>query len=149
MTGCRRILSCVLGLAVAYVIAEASAFVALWVGWGTLPGSYGRLIADQDGLVSQATNTYRWEPHPYLGFRNPERLVDLETVQNLQKPYEEFWVGILGGSFAGMLVGDPLARKLLEEQLSRLPDAAHRKVRLLQLAHGAHKQPQQLLLYTL
>jgi lysophospholipase L1-like esterase len=145
----KRILSSLLGLGVAYLTAEAAAFVTLWIGWGQLPGSYDRFIGAQEGLIAKVTNSYRWDPHPYLGFRNPTRMIDLDTVQNSNKSYDEFWVGILGGSFAGMLAGDPSARSLLETQLGRLPATANRKVRLLQLAHGGYKQPQQLLLYTL
>lgn len=145
----KRILYPLVGLAVAYLIAEASALGALWVAWRQLPWSYDHFIGGQEGLVAKITNSYRWDPHPYLGFRNPTRMLDLDTVQNLVKPNDEYWVGILGGSFAGMLAGDPLAQNLLETQLGRLPATANRKIRILQLAHGGYKQPQQLLLYTL
>ncbi|MCB0384004.1 MAG: hypothetical protein KDD43_01325 [Bdellovibrionales bacterium] len=83
-----------------------------------------------------------------MGFRSLFEAHGLEDIAQ-EKPDDEFWVGVLGGSLAEMFVHDATARRDFELRLSSLPSAEGRKVRVINLAHGGYKQPQQFIMYSL
>lgn len=145
----RPVLFILLALFCSYLLAEVAALVFLWLATGQLPNEYESLILSKKGAVANVDFAYDWNLHPYLGFRDPSRMFDLETVQSNNKPADEFWVGIFGGSVATNLAGDSAVQAILEKELKKLSQIGNRRIRILQLAHGGFKQPQQLITYSL
>lgn len=145
----RPVFFILLALFCSYLLAEMAALVFLWLATGQLPNEYESLILSKKGAVGNVDFAYDWNLHPYLGFRNPSRMFDLERIQVNNKPRDEFWVGVFGGSVAESLVGDSAVQAYLEAELVKFPTVANRRVRLLHLAHGGYKQPQQLITYAL
>ena len=87
--------------------------------------------------------------HPYLGFipapnadRDTAFLFDGEPRPPRRSP-EQFWVGIAGGSVAASFV--EFADSVLVDRLRASPALAGRDVKVVSLAHGGWKQPQQLM----
>ncbi|MCC7405527.1 MAG: hypothetical protein IT288_14105, partial [Bdellovibrionales bacterium] len=145
----RYLLFSFIAMALAYLLSEILSLVVLWAGWGQTPSTYRTFIDNFKNKALHVSFTYDYRAHPYLGFRNPYSLKDLETIQANNKPPEEFWIGVFGGSVAEGFVADQGVRSLFESQLKDLPSVAGRKIRVLELANGGYKQPQQLILYTL
>lgn len=145
----RYVLFSLIALALSFLFCEILSLVVLWVGWRQTPSTYLDFIRGYHSKALHVSFTYDYRAHPYLGFKNPHSMKDLETIQANNKPPEEFWIGVFGGSVAEGFVVDPGVRSLFESQLKDLPSVAGRKIRVLQLANGGYKQPQQTILYTL
>lgn len=131
-----------------YLLAELASLVVLWLFFSSPPSNNVDLIKSYFHPASEVFYSVDWQPHPYLGYRNPNRIQGLEEA-NAHKPTDEYWVGIFGGSFAEMFVTDTPAKSRFEAHLQKYPSAKGKKVRLFNMAHGGYKQPQQSLAYTL
>ncbi len=156
----KHVLLLVGAIGVSLVIGEASAYLAYRIVWGrTLPiETYRRALherAMQDPSLpagKSAANPGEYDEtgypeviHPYLGFvPEPAGGVAATTVadrsQILPRSDDALTVGVFGGSFARDLCH--LADAELLRAL-RLP--ADKKARVVCVAAGGYKQPQQLL----
>ena len=135
-------------MAVAYVICEALALLVLWIFLGAPPFKYLELIKKHESTAAFVFFSYDWKPHPYLGFKSQYEAPGLPEISK-EKPADEYWVGVFGGSLAFMYGRDRDAMQLLEKRLSGLDFTHGKKVRAFNLGHGGYKQPQQFLLYSL
>jgi hypothetical protein len=98
--------------------------------------------------------------HPYLGYTFDPAFNEPQTAANVGLPISswgffdegpplrpgdprEFVVAVVGGSVAGMMAAQ--VGRVFEDALREDPRLAGRRVRLVRLALGGYKQPQQLL----
>lgn len=81
--------------------------------------------------------------HPYFGY------VSSVSSDHLTVPIKpdpgDFVVAVFGGSVASNLVGAPRGGRSLREAIQALPSMVDRRVRVIRMAHGGYKQPQQLI----
>ena len=78
--------------------------------------------------------------HPYYGFTSPAPSNDLNAMPPPQTGSDTVVIALLGGSVARLLTADfrrAVEQYFAEQQLPRRPV-------VLELAHGGHRQPQQL-----
>ncbi len=160
----RRALLSLLVATACWSVVEAASFAGLWLRDGTRPSVAGwraerrRAVASAalaPGVRGAANRDGAVLLHPFLGFTAERRdawgrrfhVDELGFVQAAAPaaagPRGEFRVGILGGSVAQMLAlhhGDSLAMRL-----ERSPALRGRRVRVIDLAMGGYKQPQQLI----
>ena len=85
----------------------------------------------------------KYEPHPYVGHVRPQRLRQLEQFRDDRDP-NEYVIAILGGSvaddFAKYINDNPEYFETLKSLLSTIQD---RQIKIINLAGGGYKQPQQ------
>ncbi len=152
---------------------EALSFVAWWIRTGE-PFTWGAVEARATEVAGSLAPLGRFARkqdartpdrpvialHPYLGFTMDPGRNDPGLLQSLETPVDdlgflgaaeflgprqpgELRVAIVGGSVASMLAlfgGDALA-----DAMEEIPALAQTRVRIVNLAVGAYKQPQQLL----
>jgi hypothetical protein len=154
-------------VALVFGAAEGLGALALWIHVGEAP-SLGALRAEREhtGLLCalKAKNRGRLQViHPYVGYvespesNNPGLLADMEGLQvnelglmgdrpPIERSRDEVVVGITGGSVALFLSIKGAAA--LEEKLHSFPAFRNKKIRIVRLALGGYKEPQQLMLLT-
>ena len=82
-------------------------------------------------------------PHPYVGYVRPNQLRELERLVEGHDP-KAYVIAILGGSvaegFASYVIHHP---ERFEDLRSVIFATGHRRIRVVNLALGGYKQPQQ------
>lgn len=121
----------------------------LYLVYGYYPYKYNAAIKDIQGRINDVTYANPWKEYPYLGYKNPHSMEELSSMINGTKPSSEYWVGIFGGSVAEIFAKNQQAVEDLEKSLSTLSQTKGRKVRVINLAMGGFKQPQQMIGFAL
>ncbi len=104
--------------------------------------SHYRTVYEKDPQLKLLTWTERYSPHPYFGYES-SHLREAEKIL-LEDRTNEFVIGILGGSVASGLANYAQRNPDHFETLSEvLPPLVDKKLRIVNLALGGGKQPQQ------
>jgi hypothetical protein len=115
--------------------------------------AYGLKIMDQD-----FTNFYKSDPalalmtwgdkysrHPYFGYVNSQRMKELEHLHE-NRDVSQYVIAILGGSVAAQLGNYVIKNQKYFEPLRQvIPEIGNRAIRIVNLAFGGYKQPQQFI----
>jgi hypothetical protein len=104
------------------------------------------LPGDVERKKTSATKTPDYDPHPFLGFQNHNRLGNLEHRAATLGPGRpnEFRILIVGGSVAAIFGNT--GRKQFAKRLSASKLLGGRKVVFIREGRASYKQPQQLML---
>jgi hypothetical protein len=140
-------------LRVAVIVALIGAFLGLVEVEATFYVMHGLRITDQD-----FTSFYRSDPalrlltwgdkytrHPYFGYVNLQRMDDLEHLHEDQDD-SQYVIAILGGSVADQFATYVMKHPQYFEQLRQvMPEIGDQAIRIVDLAFGGYKQPQQFI----
>ena len=149
----------------AYVLVEAAAAAVYFASQGKLP-SFAALGAERAAIVAAADRTQAREVgtlpvgnppivyevlHPYLGYvLDPMRTGGFSEygfpdadVKIYPKDPGRVVIAIFGGSFAHGLAAN--TKEVFARELAKSPRFAGKEVKVLAVAMGGYKQPQQLL----
>jgi hypothetical protein len=95
-----------------------------------------------DPKLRMITWTEGYSPHPYFGYESPTTRASEHLLSEMGQ--KDFVIGILGGSVAGSfaeyLISNPQHFESLRKSMPRFGD---KTLRIVNLANGGYKQPQQ------
>jgi hypothetical protein len=96
----------------------------------------------EDPKLSLITWTEGYTPHPYFGYESSTTIRSEKILE--QRTDSEFIIGILGGSVAGSFAEYSIRnQKDFESLREAIPALRQKKLRIVNLANGGFKQPQQ------
>ncbi|MBA5866881.1 MAG: hypothetical protein GDA67_09350 [Nitrospira sp. CR1.3] len=133
-------------LGVAVVLTEGLAKVLTAYGLGIREADYSHYYID-DKNFNSIIWVDQYQVHPYFGYEN-ESIRRFEAGRGRPDP-NDFVIGILGGSVAEMFgnyaLSEPTALRALG---GVIPESMGRNLRIVNLAMGGAKQPQQFFIST-
>ena len=95
-----------------------------------------------DPKLRMITWTEDYTAHPYFGYESPTTRASEDLLSNVGR--EDFVIGILGGSVAGSFAEYAIRNPRQFESLrSVMPAFGEKTLRIVNLANGGYKQPQQ------
>jgi len=113
---------------------------------GINDGNYAHYYQD-DPQLNMLTWTENYTPHPYFGYESPQLVASEKLLSEVTN--DDFVIGILGGSVAGGFGGYLLRNSSHFESLREvLPTLKDKNLRIVVLAGGGYKQPQQFFVAT-
>ncbi|HZD41645.1 MAG TPA: hypothetical protein VE131_13050, partial [Terriglobales bacterium] len=87
----------------------------------------------------------KYQIHPYLGYVNMRRMGELERLHE-RRYSSQYVIAILGGSVADQFASYVISRPQYFEKLRQaIPEIGGRAIRIVDLAFGGYKQPQQFI----
>jgi hypothetical protein len=131
-------------LAVICLVFEAAARLYVSRGMGIVADAYGehyRRSTPNQVLLTWADS---YERHPYIGYGRPDLILEMERFRNERDP-DEYVIAILGGSVAEHF-GNYIGAQYFEPLRKLIPEIGDRRIRVVNLALGGYKQPQQFIL---
>jgi hypothetical protein len=131
-------------LAVICLVFEAGA--RWYVSWGLGIASSDYVNFYHRSTPNRVLLTWaeRYERHPYIGYGRPDVILEMERFRNERDP-NEYVIAILGGSVAEHF-GNYIRVQYFEPLRELIPEMGDRRIRVLNLALGGYKQPQQFFL---
>ena len=123
------------------LVFELLAKSALYFILGVKEGNYAHYYQDDPNL-NLITWTESYTPHPYFGYESPTTRASEAILSEVKD--DDFVIGILGGSVAGSFAEYAIRNPTHFESLRRaIPIFGERNLRIVNLANGGFKQPQQ------
>ena len=135
-------LSFIVVLVLFYLLVEVAAKLYVIYGLDIRENDYVRLYHDDPGL-NLLTWADDYRSHPYFGYAEPQRIRDMERIQ-IDHDDGDYVIAILGGSVAeafGRYISDK--PQLFQPLRQSITDINDRHIKIVNLAFGGHKQPQQ------
>jgi hypothetical protein len=98
-----------------------------------------------DPALRLVTQGHRYRRHPYFGYVNMQRLDELERLR-VNGYDSQYVIAILGGSIADQFATYVINHPQYFAQLRQvIPEIGDRTIRIVNLAFGGYKQPQQFI----
>ena len=108
---------------------------------GIESGSYADYYIN-DPKLRMITWTEDYSPHPYFGYESPTTRASEQFLSEAGE--DDFVIGVLGGSVAGSFAEYSIRNPRHFEPLRKvLPTFGQKTLRIVNLANGGYKQPQQ------
>jgi hypothetical protein len=130
--------------AVTVLVVEAGARWYVSRTLGIAAGDYARFYARSAPNQVLLTWAESYVPHPYIGFGRRDQIAAVEKLRNEPRS-SNYVIGILGASVAEHFAGSVSAQEF-EPLRAVIPEIGNRRIRLVRLALGGYKQPQQFIL---
>lgn len=126
---------------VSLVVFELVSKGALYFILGFKEGNYAHHY-ENDPKLDLITWTEKYSPHPYFGYESPTIRASEKVLSEVGD--DDFVIGILGGSVAGSF-GRYSRRNhsIFESMREAIPAMGEKNLRIVNLALGGGKQPQQ------
>jgi hypothetical protein len=131
-------------LGLLFGLMEVSARFYVVHGLGITDQDFTRFY-QSDPALRLLTWGDKYRPHPYFGYATLQRLKELERLH--ENRYDsQYVVAILGGSVADQFATYVISHPQHFEQLGQaIPEIRDRTIRIVNLAFGGYKQPQQFI----